>query len=261
VEPPIVPWLFCLLLFVGMLMMLEIGWRVGIRKRGNDSGSAKDSGGLATVEAAVFALFGLIIAFTFSGAAVRFNEKRVLVAEEANTIETAYLRVQLLPADARPQMQELFREYLDSRLETYRKLPDLRAAEEVMLRTKKLQADIWKDAVNASRDQDAHPDAGKLLLPALNQMIDITTTRAMALRIHPPRIIHLLLFCLAMLCSLLAGHRMSGSGSRSWLHILAFVAITVAIVYVILDVEYPRAGLIRLEVADQVLVDARQAMQ
>ena len=42
---------------------------------------------------------------------------------------------------------------------------------------------------------------------------------------------------------------------RSWLHILGFTVITVIVVYVILDVEYPRCGLIRL--ADNVLVELR----
>jgi hypothetical protein len=66
----------------------------------------------------MFALFGLVVAFTFSGAASRFNEKRILIAEEANTIETAYLRLHLLSQEARPELQELFRQYVGSRLET-----------------------------------------------------------------------------------------------------------------------------------------------
>ncbi len=48
---------------------------------------------------------------------------------------------------------------------------------------------------------------------------------------------------------------------RSWLHILGFTVITVIVVYVVLDIEYPRAGLIRLEAADQVLEDLRDAMK
>ena len=50
---------------------------------------------LGTIEGAIFALFGLLMAFTFSGAASRFNERRMLIAEEANSIETAYLRLSL----------------------------------------------------------------------------------------------------------------------------------------------------------------------
>ncbi len=99
------------------------------------------------------------------------------------------------------------------------------------------------------------------MLPALNNMIDITTTRTMALQVHPPRIVYVLLFSLGLICSLLAGYRMSAGAHRSWLHILGFTVITMIIVYVMLDAEYPRYGLIRLETADQALVDVRAAMK
>jgi hypothetical protein len=82
----------------------------------------------------------------------------------------------------------------------------------------------------------------------------------MALQQHPPRIIYALLFALGLICSLLAGYRMSNGQQRSWLHILGFTVITVTVVYVMLDAEYPRAGLIRLESADQALLEVRAHM-
>jgi hypothetical protein len=240
-----------------MLVLLETGRRLAIRRGLEDSEEQR----LGTIEGAVFALFGLLVAFTFSGAASRFNDKRMLIAEEANAIGTAYLRLRLLPQEAQPGLQELFRHYVDSRLECYRKMPDMGAAQLEMAKSQKLQEEIWTKAVVATRDPSSHPDAGKLLLPALNTMIDITTTRTMALQMHPPRIIYALLFGLGLICSLLAGYRMASGQNRSWLHILGFALITVIVVYVILDVEYPRAGLIRLEAGDQFLVTVRESMQ
>jgi hypothetical protein len=177
---------------------------------------------------------------------------------KVNCIETAYLRLHLVPRETELALQDLFRQYVDSRLETYHKLPNMQAAEEEMAKSKELQEEIWAQAVEATRLSTAHPDGGKLLLPALNNMIDIATTRTMALQIHPPRIIYGLLFGLGLICSLLAGYRMATGQRRSWLHILGF---TVIAVYVILDVEYPRTGLIRLETADQLLVDLRRSMK
>ena len=258
-EPAINPLLFAVLLCGGMLTSLEIGRRFGIRRGSKESEGER--GSLGTIEGAMFALFGLVMAFTFSGAASRFNEKRILIAEEANTIETAYLRLHLLSQESQSELQEIFRQYVDSRLETYRKLPNMRAAETEMARSKTLQEEIWTKAVAATRLPNSHPDAGKLLLPALNSMIDITTIRRMALQTHPPKIIYGLLFMLGLICSLLAGYRMASGQHRSWLHILAFATITVIIVYVIIDVEYPRAGLIRLQAFDQLLVDVREGMK
>ena len=70
-----------------------------------------------------------------------------------------------------------------------------------MAKSKKLQEDIWSEAVAATLLPESHPDAGKQLLPALNNMIDINTTRTMALQVHPPRIVYALLFGLGFICS------------------------------------------------------------
>src|SRR5437879_13079230 len=136
-EPPIPPLLYAVLLFIGMLILLETGRRLGVRRRPKESEGER--GSLGTIGGVVFVLFGLLMAFTFSGAALRFNEKRMLIAEEVNTIETAYLRLDLVPQDAQAALQELFRRYVDSRLETYRKLPDMQAADMEMAKSKKLQ--------------------------------------------------------------------------------------------------------------------------
>src|SRR5437660_11996470 len=122
-EPPIPGLLFALLLLIGMLVLMEIGRRFGVRRRPKESEGERS--GLGTVEGAVFALFGLMVAFTFSGAASRFNEKRMLTAQEVNCIETAYLRLHLLSPQAQPAPQDLFRHYVDSRLEIYRMLPGM----------------------------------------------------------------------------------------------------------------------------------------
>ena len=250
---------FAAAMFVGMLICVEIGRRTGKRHLAKDPQLMSTH---SSVDGAVFALYGLLLAFTFSGAPARLDARRQLIAQEANAIGTAYLRVDLLPADEQPLMRQRFRDYLDSRLETYRKFPDTGAARTTLAKSAQLQEEIWKQAVAATRSGDSHAEAGKLLLPALNEMIDITTTRTMAATIHPPTIIYALLLVLALVCSLLAGYGMAASKQRSWLHIMAFVAIAVITVFVILEIEYPRIGFLTVESRyDQVLADLRQSMQ
>ena len=82
-------------------------------------------------------------------------------------------------------------------------------------KSKKLQEEIWAQAVAAARLRESHPDSGKLLLPAPNNMIDIATTGTMALQSHPPRIIYALLFSLGLIGSLLAAYRMASGQGRS----------------------------------------------
>jgi hypothetical protein len=246
--------LFTLALFFGMLVLLEVGREIGSRP------SARETQGAGVVDGAVFGLLGLLVAFTFSGATSRFDVRRHLIVEEANAIGTAYLRLDLLPAEAQPMLRESFRRYVDSRLETYRKLPDVSAAREELAISAKLQEDIWRDAVTACRGAGAQ-QATMLLLPALNAMIDITTTRTMAAQAHPPTVVFALLSGMALASALLAGYAMAGAKSRSWLHMLSFAAAIAVAVYVILDLEYPRLGLIQVDAFDQVLVDARESMK
>src|SRR6185295_5947474 len=106
---------------------VELGRRVGARRRAVIM--AGGAAGIGAVEAAIFALLGLLIAFTFQGASARFDARRELIVQEANNVGTAWLRIGLLPDSAKPVMRELFRKYLDSRLETYRKVPDMVAVQ------------------------------------------------------------------------------------------------------------------------------------
>lgn len=246
-------------MFIGMLICMELGRRIGERHLLRDP---QLMSGHSSVDGAVFALYGLLLAFTFSGAPARLDTRRQLIAQEANAIGTAYLRIDLLSTDEQPAMRQRFREYLDSRLETYRNTADIETIKTGLAKSAELQNRIWSQAVVATRSPGAHPEAGKLLLPALNEMFDITTTRTMAAWIHPPPIIFALLFLLALVCSLLAGYGMAVSKLRSWLHIMAFSAIAVVTVFVILELEYPRMGFLTVEIKyDQVLADLRNSMQ
>jgi hypothetical protein len=250
--------LLTLILFLGMMLFLEVGRRIGIRQRAKDPEGAME--GLGAVDGAVFALLGLLIAFTFSGAASRFDTRRHLIIEETNDIGTAYLRLDLLPAGPRSSLQETFRQYVDARLEVYRKLPDIEAARQELARSTKLQGQIWEQAVAACREANYQP-ATMLLLPALNAMIDITTTRTWAAMLHPPAVIFVMLCGMALAGSLLAGYGMAGAKSRSWVHKIVFAATLAVVVYVIIDLEFPRLGAIRVDAFDQALVELRESMK
>ena len=130
--------------------MLELGreWRSSTRP----DHRGRRGEGIGSVEAAIFALLGLLIAFTFQGAAARFDARRSLIVQEANNIGTAWLRIDLLPAGAQPGMRELFRKYLDSRLATYHKIPDMVAVKAELDHTAQLQSEIWNAALASQKE-------------------------------------------------------------------------------------------------------------
>lgn len=245
-------------LFVGILAVAELGRRLGQARLQRDPDDPTK--GAAAAEAAVFGLLGLLIAFTFSGAASRFEDRRHLITDEANAIGTAYLRIDLLPAETQAPMRSMFRRYLDLRAEAYHAATDFAIVEQRLAAAAAIQQDIWTSAVTAVRRPDAAPHAAMLLLPALNEMIDITTTRAMATRNHPPAVVFLLLCGLSLVGALLVGYGTAMRRERSWLHTVTFGAILALTVYVIFDLEFPRMGFIRVDAADQVLVELRRSM-
>ena len=239
-------------LFLTMLLFLEVGRRIGMWRMREET--ERQRAGLVTVETAIYGLLGLLVAFTFAGAASRFEMRRVLIVQEANAIGTAYLRLDLLPAAAQPALREKFSRYVEARLAVYRVLPDLEAAKAQMARATAMQQEIWTGAVTALRE--APPNASLLLLPALNDMIDITTSREIAGFTHTPPVILGALALLALFCALLAGYGLAGGKPFSMvLHMIGFALVLTLTIYVILDLDHPRVGLIRVDFADQALTD------
>jgi hypothetical protein len=216
--------------------------------------------GVGAMESATFALFGLILAFSFSGATARLDTRRELIVHEANAIGTSYLRLDLLPSNAQPAVRQLFRQYLDARLRMYALLPDMAAAEEELARTQGIQRDIWSHAIEASQS-DPTGNAAKLLLPSLNEMIGVTTTRNVALHTRLPSLIFALLVALALMSGLLAGHAMAKRQRRSWLHAVLYATFVAITIYSVLDLDNPRAGLIKLDVADSAIVELRNSIR
>src|SRR4029453_19254475 len=79
-------------------------------------------------------------------------------------------------------------------------------------------------------------------------------------QLPPPGAVFAMLFGLALAASFLAGYGMTGSKVRSRLHMLGFALVMAIAVFVILDIEYPRLGWIRVDAFDQALVDLRESM-
>ena len=256
-QPAIFPPLFALGSFLGVLLMLEWGRRIG-RRRLSEEGEAARTG-MAAIEGSVYALTGLLIAFTFSGAAQRFDQRKLLVTEEANAIGTAWLRVDLMAPQAQPPLRAMFREYTDARIAAYRKLPDIAAARAELARSSKLQSGIWATTVQACAAEEARA-ACLLMVPALNAMFDITTTRLSAVLIHPPWVIYGILWLFVLVSALFSGQSMCATRRRDGLHYSVYALVMGAILYVIADIEFPRAGLIRVDDIDQLLVQLRASM-
>lgn len=244
-------------LFVGMVACLEGGFRIG--RQASTRHPELTHEGIGAIEAAVFALFGLLLGFSFAGATSRLDTRRDQIVQEANAIHTAYLRVDLIPESEQAEIRRLFRDYLDARVRMFAHLPDFTTADQELAQAERLQQEMWAHAVRVSRAEPAG-NAARLLLPALNDMMDLTTARSIALRTQLPRLILVLLISLALMSGLLAGYAMAKRERRSWLHALLYSAFIAITVYAVLDLDNPRSGLIRLDAADAAMVKLRSSI-
>ena len=243
--------------FAAIMAGLEVGRRIGLARLAADPDGART--GTGAVDAAIYGLLGLLLAFTFSGAANRFEERRRLIGQEANEIGTSYLRLDLLAAEAQGPIKESFRQDVDARLSADRELPDVAAAQAELDRSVHIQHDIWRDVVAALALPGA--PAAMVLLPPINEMFDLATTRLVVMQSHPPPVIFVMLGSTAVLAALLAGYGMAGRQSRKVMHPLVFAVVMATAIYVILDLEYRRLGLIRIDAADQMIVEVRNSMR
>jgi hypothetical protein len=251
--------LFIVFLSVAMIGAFLAGSRLG--RRFHKQSSETFGAGIQTVGTAIYGLLALLLAFTFSGAADRFDERRKLIVEEANAIHTAYRRLDLLPVAAQAGLRANFRRYVDSRIAIYRVLPNsLDAARALVRESEGLQNTIWNEAVDALK-QAKETSTTVLVIGALDPMIDINRRRLAATEIHPPRAIYGLLAIFSVMSVFLVGFEMAKDEKPSGVHAIGLTVAVVLTIAVIINYEYPRSGFIRIDPMDHVLVDVRSEMK
>jgi len=149
---------------------------------------------------------------------------------------------------------------VDDIIKVHQEAGDRQAVERTMAHLGKLQDEIWALAQTAA-SQDGRPQVATLVLPALNEMFDLTASRYAASRFHVSLVILWFLIFLSLLASLLVGYAMASAQRRNWLHMILFALLISLTLYVIFDFEYPRHGVIQLNQADRIYLDLRETMK
>lgn len=219
---------------------MEAGYRFGRRKAA--AGDAARSGTLGAIQGAVLGLLGLLLGFSFAGAAARFLERQDLITQEANAIGTAFLRADLLEDAHRAELRASLARYVEHRI---RLSETLRAglAESEVAEIDRMHDRIWKAA---SAGALARPSAAVLVVPAVNDVIDLHSTRIAAGRKHLPIVVLCLLFVCSILSMTVIGYGCGLAGGRSLLMTGALAILITAALWTTLDLDHPRTGLIRL---------------
>jgi hypothetical protein len=234
-------WLVIGILLVLMFAGEEIGYRFGRRRR--DDYDADGRSNFSNLQVGLFGLFGLLLAFTFNMAQSRYEARREVIVNEANAIGTASLRADLVAEPARGEIRALLRDYVDRRIAP----PGIRLADlrRQIAESEAIQTRLWARAAAAAV---ATPTpAAALLVPAVNDVIDLHGKRVAASRAHVPEAAIVLVIAFALGAALITGFR-NGVGHRhARLPSAAFLVTVTAVIGVIIDLDRPQRGLISLD--------------
>lgn len=245
-------WIIALLLFALMLISCFVGNLLGnyIRKKKN---AEKKS----TETSALTALLFFLLAFTFGMSGDRYDSRRKIIIEEANNIGTALLRSDLYPDSSRIMFRRDFKQYVEARISYYQ----VGADPEGILKADSLSQDIssklWRRASSLSKDP-ANLAATQQMIPALNDMIDVTTSRLSGEKAKVPQSILIMLFFLAMISAFYGGYSEGRKGKIDWVIQIGFCLLVSLVILFTLDLDRPRRGYVNLDVPNQAIIDLRK---
>jgi hypothetical protein len=239
-----------LVFFALMLTATEIGFRLGRRSEANTPAQTKPL--VATVEAAMLGVLGLLLGFTMSMAVTRFEVRKQLVLDEANAIGNSCLRTELLPAPEGNEMASILREYINMRVQYGTTGNDPERLDSLRKQTVLLQDEFWKRAV-AYQQKGPNPVAASLLLQSLNQSIDLESARRMALQNHVPESVIYVNGIVGMLAAVLVGYTFGLNGRRQIFSMCVLALAITLVLALIIDLDQPFSGLIR--VSQQPMID------
>jgi hypothetical protein len=246
-------WLLILVFGLALWAALEAGYRWGRWRHARMPDEQVQQVG--AIVASILGLLALVLGFTFSFAASRFDARRQAVLEEANAIGTTYLRTRLLPPEMRQKSAKALREYVDVRLAGVRS-GDPTAA---IARSEELHEVLWSQATLAG-EQEPSSEMVALYIDALNNLIDMHAVRVQAgTRSRIPAVMWTGLLVMSLLSMGAVGYQAGLSNtSRSPVKLVMIFAFTIVLA-LIADLDRSQEGLLR--VGQQALVDVQNSMK
>ncbi len=237
------PLLICLVLMGVLMLAVEIGFWAK-KAGGKSSPDGAEKGDIAFLFAGVMTLLALLLGFTYSMSAGRFEQRRQLVIEEANAIGTTYLRAKTLPEPRSSEIQELLRQYTALRVEIgSTRAPGPEKIREWDNRAKQLHGLLWSPAAVLARESPS--PIISIFLVTLNEMIDLHAKRLAAFRNRVPFSIYLVLFIVSTTLLWLVGSYFGSQRRRMRLLTTALALLVAAVMWLILDLDQPVQGAIK----------------
>lgn len=230
------------------ILSIELGFRLGRRYK-----TALDAAQETHVNLMVQATLGLLafmIGFTFGLAGERYNDRTLLVVDDANAIRTAYSRAAFLPDAERDEVRTILREYLSFRT---RRPASMAEIEHGLKECDRLQDELNALAVKTGK-ADMNSDVGAMFIESVNELVETHFKRvALGLQTRVPEPIWAALYFLAALTMGAVGYHSGIVGPRKFASGIVLIAAFSLTIMVIADLDRPQDGFLRTSL--QPLID------
>lgn len=246
------PFTMAIITLVCMILVYTIGRFI------NKEGKIKlrwKTNGLDAIETTSLGLFGLLLGFTFAAVMSRHDDRRKIIVQEANCIGTATLRADLYDDTNRLAFRKDFQDYVEARIKYYNAGDNDKKLSDAENEANLISSRIWQRTMSLSRDQRNFVPTMQMV-PALNEMIDIVTTRDAAEHARLGSSFIIILFVIIQFIALMMGVTSSGE-SLEYLSFTSFSFVAAFVFMLIVDLDNPNAGLIRLNKAEQKIESLR----
>jgi len=227
-----------LFFFVSLGLMWGSAHLGAVMRRQRHPDQLDDGEDYSLILGATLTLLGLLIGFTFSMAAGRYDQRKNYEEEEANAIGTEYVRVDYLPAADAAKVRALLKEYTALRIEYYLRITP-EQVQQNNLHTADVQSKLWAAIIPATT---AQPDPVRaLVVSGMNDVLNRQGYTQAAFLNRVPIAAWLLMIAIAVFCNFLLGYRAKGKAKVMFLILPVAIAISF---FLVSDIDSPRRGVI-----------------
>lgn len=233
--------------------VMDVGYRYGKWRHAHRPDEREQPVG--AMVASILGLVALVLGFTFSLAASRFDARRLVVLEEANSIGTCYLRARLLPEPERTEVARLLREYVEARIRGVQE----GKPEEAIARSEALHEQLWSRAT-AAAEKNGQPIMTGLFIQSLNSVIDVHAKRVLlGIRSRIPVVIWVGVIGLVLLSMAAVGYQAALTTTRRSPAMFGLVLTFTIVFWMITDLDRGQEGFLRISQSS--MLDLQRTMQ
>lgn len=237
-------------LFFILILAFVSGFQ--IRKWNLRRNPSKETMELGAISSTLLGLLALILAFTFSMANSRFDVRRELAISEANAIGTVYLRTEFFPDSIQSALKITLKNYLEERITISEAGTNVDKIILHLSKSDSIGKSLWNQVTDFSKN-DQNLVKTSEIVPALNEMIDLSTSRLAAGQANIPPSIQWFLIALCVSSTFLLGYERKDN--FDWIIVIGFSLMLSITVFSIVDLDRPRSGLVTLDEANSKIKD------